>query len=782
MATYKQRTHYNRQTGGYSSEQDLPASQHATAGKHTSESILSSSSHAAALSHINPADDILLDDALDQEWTSIRHHNTSGAARARARQQLYLHQEQQRAQEWSFVLGQRHQRPSLSGAVTGSIRSNSTETFTHETGTLSSDEGDDVRDSLTELATTAIGPRGRDAMSLRLHETHSRRRDRASSIGTLSYSDFTSEGLESIEGESEDPSIWSQDDDEGHLSSSNTATPRLSARRITPASPYTGSSPSTTSLNNMIHPSFAQHLSGVGNRFHTQMLFHDGAGNFVMNTSTPSSSRVGSDHESELYTGWESSSSTSSSIKHRQRQQKHREQWSEKGWVTKSKGPVSPGEFDTVINNISLLQDRYVPSSHQKQLLAASPSTQRSTLGYSHSHHHLPSPPPSTATIATSTSKYSKRRPGPSKLSKCNIYEAEMEDIDAMVIDIPAKQSWLQVFESALSTFRSREVELDLDDSSHINPIKALARHASYDDTDLVGLSKTLVPEYLSDNTPVKMRRRSWSNSTTINKNPCTNTIASSSVDSMGSNATNMKRIKQQVSASSLEALKRLQAWHRTSYQDYGKAHQPFSAVTAASTVPIESVHSEHLDPMQVHFPPTVPDNLRDDAPRTQAIKPSSNQGAESERQGQTSGERDSNLLAAVISTLRRFGDHVKSNLLHPEFDEDTSNYLAGLGFEGDLGIEWATGRGAPLALLENNNAVSSHGHQPHHQGSRRSQSALDNYPSTTITTSSTFMSQSTSSALPKRLSIRRNGSDCGLESMFHNQTRESAVNTTTSY
>ena len=56
-----------------------------------------------------------------------------------------------------------------------------------------------------------------------------------------------------------------------------------------------------------------------------------------------------------------------------------------------------------------------------------------------------------------------------SKLQNCSIYESEMEDIDAMVIDIPSKLGWMQVFEQALRAFNANDTALEMDDSTVVS-------------------------------------------------------------------------------------------------------------------------------------------------------------------------------------------------------------------------------------------------------------------------------------------------------------------------
>lgn len=49
-------------------------------------------------------------------------------------------------------------------------------------------------------------------------------------------------------------------------------------------------------------------------------------------------------------------------------------------------------------------------------------------------------------------------------------------------------------------------------------------------------------------------------------------------------------------------------------------------------------------------------------------------------------------LLAAALSVLHRFRDHVKSNLMDPALDEELGSDLSRLGLAGDLGMMVAEG------------------------------------------------------------------------------------------
>ncbi|KAI7816291.1 hypothetical protein BC939DRAFT_508459 [Gamsiella multidivaricata] len=744
MTTYKQRAPFHRQSSRHSPDEDLTEARivSSTKGTQSNFSGAHAHSHAPGLSSTNPSDEIF-ENGLDQEWTSIRH---TASARVRARQQQYLHQAQQRAQEWHFVLGQ-YQRPPLSTASS---------TGTVAQGGISSDEYEDVL-SGNEAASVMDSTCGRGLRDTTLQLRPQSYRERTSSMGQLSaysYSDLPSEELEDLD-ESEDFSIWSQDDEDVH-STSTVSRPRLSKF----ASPYAASVSSTTSLNNMIHPSFGHHFGGgASNRIQNQMPFHDGSGNFVSYRS--SSSQLGlSDHESD-HGGWESSSSTTSSALKGERIPQ-----SQQTWNVGSRRPVSSTEFDSVIHNIAQLQTRQVQQPHS--------NASTYTFG-AHGNTSSLRPPLPAASVT-----HGKKSIGPSKLQKCSIYEAEMEDIDAMVIDIPSKQGWLQAFEQALIAFRSGETELDMDDSMLVSPIRALARHSTQEDAiDLVGLSKTLIPESLAGTSESLKARphRSLPNSDTTNTVTSTRLpviTSSSSIESFaGSTKDNtsadMREVKQQISESSLETLQRLQKRHRTSYQDFSALHAPLASTTSFG------MEGSQADPMHIHFSPTIAMNHR-----TQDNSFADSGGESSSRtdivdfQGQTN-ESDSNLLTSVISSLRRFRDHVKSNLLHAEFDDDegddgTHKFLSGLGLEGDLGIEWATaGRGTPQSLLD-----------------KHCESKLPDAPVATLgrhtETSAAFFSNSRPKRAIARESIRRTGSDCGLESMLRDQTKEPVPNTATSF
>ncbi|KAF9110624.1 hypothetical protein BGX27_006117, partial [Mortierella sp. AM989] len=628
MATYKQRTPYNRHTGRNSPEQQSSASFSANTFNHTS-----------SLSSGYPTDEIL----VDQEWTSIRQ---SASARARARQQLFLHQEQQRAQEWYFVLEQ-HQRPSLTTLGSAS-------TLDQEEDISSDDYEDDISD--VESPLVAMSLRGGKDVALKL-----RARTRASSIGqssTISYSDLASESLEGLD-ELEDSSTWSQDDEDEST--------MMPSGNFIPASPSAISLSSTTSLSNSIHPSLAQ----------SQMPFHDGSGNFINRLVA---SQRGSDHESD-HGGWESSSSMSSTPGHHQNKEDRLSTRSQPyASVERFRLPISSSEFDSVVNSIALFQARYTPSS-QNSPLEAREVYNRNNL--------KPHPPQ----IVTSSQRTRTSRPlKPSKLSTCSIYESEMEDIDAMEAVVSSKQGWLKTFESALGVIGSHDPELNVESSAFNNPIKALAQHYTIEDIDQAEDSKLCLIMPSKEHTTKQAISRGQPSSKAATETLIQSATGSSEFacteksnscgNSNNNNAqtTDLKKIRQQVSASSLEALQSLQMRHRASCDVGQLDDRPKSPVRSSV------VTASHLDPMQIHFSPTIMDG------HSSVLDEGASLSSHNTNEHQEHSREYNSTLTVMVSALRRFRDHVKSNLQHLEFDEEnTSNHLSGLGLECGRGFDWTT-------------------------------------------------------------------------------------------
>ncbi|KAF9934793.1 hypothetical protein FBU30_000087 [Linnemannia zychae] len=410
MATYKQRTPYQRHTVIYSDDEDAHAVQ--TSHQHPSHY------HHGHNSHYYQVEDGILDNTSDREWTSIRN---SASARAKARQQQYLDQQQQRTREWQFVLSQ-HRQNSYSITTTTSRG-------------ISSDEYDEVF-SAAEPPSIIASPHIADPTT---ENTQTTTGEHSSVLG---FSDLTSDGLESL-GESEDLGVWSHEDDDELMSM-----PTL--RRSSTSSSSSPLAASTTSLSRIPRPSFADgprnvSSSHIESKFQNQMPFHDGSGNFV--------ERVPSTRESDVESerGWESSSSRTSSGFHSYHRPKE----------TPIHRPIVSPEFKTVIQNIADLQ-----RTNTGAPLVRSSSRHKTLEGFA-----------PTTSSARPTFTY------PHVISKrpiFNIYESEMEDLSEMV-ELPVKMSWLQAFEQTLRAMKPQEYNINTDDNS-MSPIKAWAKQLSHDD------------------------------------------------------------------------------------------------------------------------------------------------------------------------------------------------------------------------------------------------------------------------------------------------------------
>ncbi|KAG9072054.1 hypothetical protein KI688_006276 [Linnemannia hyalina] len=647
MATYKQRTPYQRHTAVYSDEEDTHTVQTSTSNHHTQHH------HSHSNHHHHQAEDGILDNTLDREWTSIRN---SASARARARQQQYLDQQQQRTREWQFVLSQ-HRHNSFSNTTTTSRG-------------ISSDEYDEVC-SAAELSSIVASPCVVD------HPTAApARAPTGEHASVLGFSDLTSDGLESL-GESEDLGVWSHEDDDDVLS-----TPALRRSFTSSSSPLIAS---TTSLSHIPRPSFADNSprsiggSGVAElKFQNQMPFHDGSGNFVERAPSVRESDV----ESER--GWESSSSRTSSVFRAYRRTKE----------TPVRRPISSSEFKAVIQNIAGLQrtstrSPLVQSSRQKSLegYASSSTSSRPTFTYPHVV---------------------------SKRPIFNIYESEMEDLSEM-IEVPVKMGWLQAFEQALRTLKPQEYELHADDNA-VSPIKAWAQHLSHDE-------------------PMSVESRA-STPTTVDQQQAVASPSDEAVNTAESQA-RLDQVQQNMAAASLATLKRLQTRKRA--------------------------NPHHRDPMQIDFAPTVAVDA-DTYRRNRRVLSRSTGTSTS-----TSTAHDTNLLVVVLSTLRRFRDHVQSNFMFSEFygDDERSQHLSRtLGPDGDLGIEWSTGDVGAATRVAGTTAAAAVAAVV---GSQSTSRAADRrYRRHERTTSSVVSSSSA------RSSVRRVNSDCGLESMKSYRSHDS--------
>ncbi|KAF9431074.1 hypothetical protein BGZ76_000585 [Entomortierella beljakovae] len=444
MATYKQPRSSRRYISRASPELD---------------SIASFSNVSNNLSHNNATEEF----SIEQEWTSTRHSNS---ARVKARQQLYLHQEQQqRAQEWSFVLEKleqqhnqehHHHQHSSSSPV---IKNTSQNTLHLENISVVQDVDEDesgteslfIVNSIDEKPTSLLRPPQRPHIFTR-----------ASSIGLSSiqsYSDLGSDELEGLD-ELEDFSVWSQDEED--------VTMIQSRNNKIPKSPSEISISSFASFNNnktRQHPSFVYRTAVAvadGSQSQSQMPFHDGSGNFFSNQNLLS--QQGSDYESDV-TGWDSSSSSCSKPKYQ------RSSTSRRSTRSRHHKPISLAEFESTIQNISLLQAQYhsSPSTSQKSLNGETLSTTSTASSSSYDQY-------SSHNIPRSTSHYRIRKPiGPSKLSKCSIYESEIEDMEAMLNDVSlpsslsSHQGWLETIRSTLSAIQMHKSELGVEDSTIVS-------------------------------------------------------------------------------------------------------------------------------------------------------------------------------------------------------------------------------------------------------------------------------------------------------------------------
>ncbi|KAF8922860.1 hypothetical protein EDD21DRAFT_361000 [Dissophora ornata] len=434
MATYKQRTPYQRPAAAYSDDEDPHTLLASGSTKHVSTAhSLAPAAHHHSNHHplhqsTSAYEDDIVENTSDREWTSIRNSTAS----TRARQLQYQQQQQQqRTREWQFVLAQHHQhhhhrRPSLfpSGPTTSRE--------------ISSDEYDDIL-SGTEAPSVTASPRIAAAAPGKTG---------ASSAGEhpslFGYSDLTSDGLESV-GESEDLGVWSHDDEDAQsLTMSKPAARRRSS--------VLAASSTTTSLSHLPRPSFAPspyNTRDADSKFQNQMPFHDGSGNFAGARSLRSN--LESDIESSDR-GWESSSSRASSmLRH----------YDPKAGHVRRK--ISSSEFKSVIQNIA---DHQHTGSLQSRRQRSRP---RSVDGYSIASSSSQQPLFTYPNVVT-------RRP------IFNIYESEMEEMADMVMEVPAKLGWIQTFEHVLRSLNPNEYEVHISDPTMMNPIKALAQHLTPDE------------------------------------------------------------------------------------------------------------------------------------------------------------------------------------------------------------------------------------------------------------------------------------------------------------
>ncbi|KAF9082850.1 hypothetical protein BGX23_012026 [Mortierella sp. AD031] len=173
-----------------------------------------------------------------------------------------------------------------------------------------------------------------------------------------------------------------------------------------------------------------------------------------------------------------------------------------------------------------------------------------------------------------------------------------MEEMNALVVDIPSTMGWLQVFEHALNTFRSSH-QVELLDSCDSDNIKALASgyedHSDIEDTEA---------------------HNAWNapKGSTVHHPPFTPTPMPqsllSSIRSPILGVVDMIKVRRQMSALALDTLKRLQTRHYSDrhiqchHQQYPRYHtddENRSSLLAASLSALrqirDHVKSNLLDP-----------------------------------------------------------------------------------------------------------------------------------------------------------------------------------------
>ncbi|KAF9417137.1 hypothetical protein BGZ94_010033, partial [Podila epigama] len=526
----------------------------------------------------------------------------------------------------------------------------------------------------------------------------------------LGFSDLTSEALDSI-GDSEDLDVWSQDDDECSLSTPSFR--RRRSRRSSEPISSTELSPST-SLSHLPRPSFAAVLNSssrdanTSTRFVNQMPLHDGSGNFARNQSPQRlSSYESSGHESD-HSITDSIVSGASSMLRR---------FESKTDVAR-RLRISSSEFASVVQNIARLQEIHPNNLNSAPgaaagvaAVATSGSTHGSTPTRHSFGHQTFGAEQDNRVISLCLSPPAQRVAVSSSAARSRLYDAEDLELMEMEVNGSSKISWLEALEYALQTFSSSNdgggIDITFGESNTNNAVKGWTMYISQNNGEQnMSLDKTLVDKKNAEEQDLENKAR-------------------------------LDGVKQHMALASLETLRRLQM--RKSL------HSSSPNVPLGYT--IHPLTSSLSDPMQIDFVPTVVGH------------PSNKRVVRNHQR-----RRDSTLLSVFMTTLRRLRDHVKSNLIYHDyleneddmeasrFDSDENGVFSRrLGFEGDLGIEWATGGGGGSTEI----SYSSHNRDErwsrHHElesNSRR-----------------TSLS-SASSSTGRAPNIRRVSSDCGLESM----------------
>jgi len=317
-----------------------------------------------------------------------------------------------------------------------------------------------------------------------------------------------------------------------------------------------------------------------------------------------------------------------------------------------------------------------------------------------------------------------------------NIYESEMEDLADMVMEMPTKIGWLEAFEQALRALHPAEYcSPRASDPSMLNPLRQLALHLGSDDVAIPSSKARETSTFDDDH--------------------------SSTIAESAEVQERQQVVKQNMSSASFETLQRLQTRKRS------------------------SPHHRYLsDPMQVEFSPTVGPTLQDLHRKERRVL------SRSTGTSTSSDVHDTNLLEVVISTLRRFRDHVKSNILYSEFYDGEEGHVEhlsrSLGVDGDLGIgiEWSAT--APSSgnlstpgmfprkendvysadFVKDDSRSGSSSSTSNSRPNRRSQHSPQRRRERTASVASSGRSSSYTS-------IRRVSSDCGMESMKQYRNRD---------
>ncbi|KAI9231910.1 MAG: hypothetical protein BYD32DRAFT_187220 [Podila humilis] len=303
------------------------------------------------------------------------------------------------------------------------------------------------------------------------------------------------------------------------------------------------------------------------------------------------------------------------------------------------------------------------------------------------------------------------------------MYDADEQELTEMIAGIPSKLSWLQAFEQTLHVFA------DMKDS---------------------GFNIT-VGDTCSNNAV-----NAWA--ICISHNECTLPPFVKAVEETDSESdARLGEIRKNMASASLDTLRRLQMRKRS--------HSP---TRKGRSLLVHSVHP--LDPMQIHFTPTIMDPSKLESSRHPKNRRITSRSTSTSTSHPNSNMQDSTLLSVFITTLRRLRDHVSSNFIYHDYldgdDNSTPSAPSGqLGFQGDLGIEWATGGGTSGTSAS---TLSSHDHHEHVHARRNWDKRHRYNPDRRSSTTPRSSSSSMSSSFRRTSSVRRASSDCGRENMRH--------------